>query len=126
MANVLNPIAVRLLGEIERAQQALIAHAGADDSVRRGLAAAHAAIAAALDGVAEEVLLRSPAPDQWCMAEVAEHVADHDGHLVEVDLHGVTHYVEHGLEHALQLWTLRDAMLNEPAGRDGRRSATLE
>jgi hypothetical protein len=32
---------------------------------------------------------------------------------MELEHHGVSHYVEHGLEHASQLWKLRGDLLND-------------
>lgn len=49
------------------------------------------------------------------MAEVVEHVAEHDRAYLELERLGAEHYVEHGLEHALQLWKLRAAQ-HEAAG----------
>ena len=41
------------------------------------------------------------------MAEVVEHVAEHDRQYVELLGQGLRHYIEHGLEHAIQLWHMR-------------------
>jgi hypothetical protein len=48
---------------------------------------------------------------------VAEHVAEHDRKYMELERHGVGHYVEHGLEHALQLWRLRSGLLGARSAR---------
>jgi hypothetical protein len=122
----LSPIATRLLEQAERAQAQLIERTAAPEPVRHALAAVQAALAAALAGIEEETLLRSPAPDAWCMAEVVEHVAEHDGRFGELEQLGLSHYVEHGLEHALQLWKLRDETLTAAGRRDGHASGTLD
>lgn len=102
-----SPRADRLLAQIEQAHAALIAEAGAEEAIRRALAAIRAALAAGMDGIDEERLSRKPDEDEWSMAEVVEHIAEHDRKYGELAHHGAIHYVEHGLEHALQLWWLR-------------------
>ena len=54
------------------------------------------------------------------MAEVAEHVAEHDRKYMELDRHGLGHYVEHGLEHALQLWRLRASLIGQGYETEGQ------
>jgi hypothetical protein len=110
----LTPMATRLLAEVEAAQQALLAECQADAAVRDGLQAVHAAIAAALSGVADDRLLASPSLEEWSMVEVVEHVAEHDRAYNELQRLGADHYVEHGLEHALQLWKLRGEQRQAP------------
>jgi hypothetical protein len=97
----------QLLEAIAEAHDRLCARAEADAASARALRAVHEAFAAAFDGTAEEILLTPPGAEEWSMAEVAEHVAEHDGKYVELERLGIAHYVEHGLEHALQLWRLR-------------------
>ncbi|HLZ69827.1 MAG TPA: hypothetical protein VKV26_07950 [Dehalococcoidia bacterium] len=103
----LTPMAARLLAEVEAAQQALIQRQPVDESVRRAMQAVSEAIAAALGEITDEHLLASPSPEEWSMAEVVEHVAEHDRAYTELQRLGIEHYVEHGLDHALQLWKLR-------------------
>ncbi len=109
MVGVHGSLAERLLIEVRAAHEALIAHAQAAEPVRRGLSAVYEALAAGLSGMTEQQILATPTPDEWSMAEVVEHVAEHDRAYVEFERLGVDHYVEHGIEHALQLWRLRTA-----------------
>src|SRR5262249_114698 len=95
--------ATRLLGFIDAARAALIEHTGADAEVAAALEAISRLFAAGMSGLSEEQLARAPVADEWSMAEVAEHVAEHDSRYIELEHHGIGHYVEHGLEHALQL-----------------------
>jgi len=105
----LTPLAARLLAEVEAAQRALLARGRAGQPASDGVASARLAIGAALQDLSDEQLLASPSPDEWSMAEVVEHLAEHDRAYAELDRLGIEHYVEHGLEHALQLWKLRAA-----------------
>ncbi len=101
------PMASRLLADVEAAQRALIEQGQADEPARHGMDAIRQAIAAALGDLTDERLIASPSPEEWSMAEVVEHLAEHDRAYIELQRLGVEHYVEHGLEHALQLWKLR-------------------
>ena len=109
------PLALRLLDAVRDAQAALIAHADAGDAAQAGLCGLCATFASGLDGLSEEQILHTPSPDEWSIAEVLEHVAEHDGKFEELERLGFDHYIEHGLEHALQLWRLR-AGVRQPAG----------
>lgn len=104
----LSPEAQRLLQDVEQAHHGLIRHFDASEDVRRGLLAVRDAFAAALMGVSERALLSSR-DGEWSMAEVLVHIARHDHQLEEAHRRGLAHFVEHGLEHARQLWLLRDA-----------------
>jgi hypothetical protein len=101
------PMARAKLEAVRAAQEALVAHTDADESVRLGLRAVVDALSAGLGDMTEEQMLATPSPEEWSMAEVVDHVAEHDGKYDEFRRLGVDHYVEHGLEHALQLWRLR-------------------
>ena len=101
------PLAARLLVRVQAAHAELIEHTGADEAARRALLALHEALAAGLAGLDEESLLATPSPEEWSMAEVIEHIAEHDRKYEEFQRLGLDHYIEHGLEHALQLWRLR-------------------
>ena len=101
------PMARAKLEAVRAAQEALIVHTDADESVRLGLRAVVDALSAGLGDMTEEQMLATPSPEEWSMAEVVDHVAEHDGKYDEFRRLGVDHYVEHGLEHALQLWRLR-------------------
>jgi hypothetical protein len=103
----LSQTARRLLRDLEASHQALVEHTGAGEAERRGFRAIFDAIEAGLSGVDESDLQRSPSPEEWSMAEVVEHVAEHDRKYVELVGQGLRHYLEHGLEHAIQLWHLR-------------------
>jgi len=101
--------AALLLDEVEAAQRALLARGVAGRPASDGLAAVRLAVGAALLDLNDEQLIASPSPAEWSMAEVVEHLAEHDRAYVELERLGIEHYVEHGLEHALQLWKLRTA-----------------
>ena len=100
-------LAERLLRDVQQSHAALIAHTDAVEAARQGLHAVAQALAAGLAGLSEEQVLATPSPEEWSMAEVMEHVAEHDRKYVEFERLGIDHYVEHGLEHAVQLWRLR-------------------
>ena len=118
-------IAARLIARLDAAHAAFAGRPDVEATVLRGLAAVREAVVAAVTGIDEGSILRAPAPDEWCMAEIVEHIADHDASADEVESLGLDHYVEHGLEHALQLWRLRQSV-RAPGAPDGRASATLE
>ena len=101
------PLAERLLTGVRVAHAALVEYTGAGEATRRGLSGLYEALAAGLAGLSEEQILATPSPEEWSMAEVLEHVGEHDRRYGEFERLGVDHYVEHGLEHALQLWRLR-------------------
>ena len=103
----LSPMASRLLADVERAHRALIEQTQAGEAQRHGFRAIYEAISAALADLQEPDLTRSPSPEEWSMAEVVEHVAEHDRKYMELKGQGLDHYVEHGLEHASQLWRMR-------------------
>ena len=112
----LSPRAARLLADIEASHKALIEWSSADDTARHGFRAIYEAFAAGMAELNEDQLIQAPTAEEWSMAEVAEHVAEHDRKYIELDRHGVGHYVEHGLEHALQRWRLRATRAGQPAG----------
>ena len=114
----LSPRAARLLADIEASHKALIEWCNADDTARHGFRAIYEAFQAGMSELSEDQLILAPAAEEWSMAEVAEHIAEHDRKYMELDRHGIAHYVEHGLEHALQLWRLRTALLG--GGKDER------
>ena len=107
------PVAERLLAAILIAQDELIAHSGAAAPAVQGLRAVHEALTAGAAGLSEEQVLATPNPEEWSIAEVLEHVLDHDRKYDEFRRLGIDHYVEHGLEHALQLWQLRASALQQ-------------
>ena len=103
----LSPMAERLLADLDAAHRALIDRTAAGESQRRGFRAIYDAIESSLLGVTEDELQRAPSPEEWSMAEVVEHVSEHDWKYVELVGQGLKHYLEHGLEHAMQLWRMR-------------------
>jgi hypothetical protein len=107
----LSPRGQRLLADIEQAHVALIEWSKAGDAVRHGFRSVYEAFNAGMAEVTEDQLIEAPSAEEWSMAEVAEHVAEHDRKYMELEHHGIDHYVEHGLEHALQLWQLRTRFL---------------
>ena len=110
------PLADQLLSEIRDAHTELVRHAGAADGARRALDAIRDVLAFGVDGLDEAAVLATPTPEEWSIAEVLEHVAEHDRKYDEFRRLGLDHYIEHGLEHALQLWRLRP--LAEPGASD--------
>jgi hypothetical protein len=86
---------------------ALIAYTGAQGTAVDGLRAARAALAAGLRDLEEDHLVAAPSVEEWSIAEVLDHVAEHDRTYDEYRRLGIDHYVEHGLEHAAQIWRLR-------------------
>ncbi len=115
-------LAERLLAGIRSSHEALLAHTSASAAERQALTGLYQAFAAGVVGLSEEELLATPAPEEWSMAEVLEHVAEHDRKFDEYHRLGLGHYVEHGLEHALQLWRLRPpAPPTPPAGAGAER-----
>ena len=112
----LSPRSARLLSDIEASHRALIDWAKADDSTRHGFRAVYEAFVAGLSEVSEDQVIAAPTAEEWSMAEVAEHVAEHDRKYIELERHGIAHYVEHGLEHALQLWRLRSSFVGGQTG----------
>lgn len=108
-ANGHSPLATQLLGEVRQAHADLVARTTAAEPARRGLCALVEALSAGLADLTEDDILATPSPEEWSMAEVMEHIADHDRKYAELERLGLDHYVEHGLEHALQLWRLRPA-----------------
>lgn len=111
----ISPRAARLLSDIEQAHRALIEWSGADESTRRGFRAIYEAFESGVSELTEDDVIAAPSAEEWSMAEVAEHVAEHDRKYMELEPHGISHYVEHGLEHAHALWKMRSARL---VGRD--------
>ena len=124
---LLTPMASRLLADMEASHRALLEQTDPDQPVRHGFRAVYEAISAALADITEDQLVAAPSADEWSMAEVVEHVAEHDRKYVEIQQRGVSHYVEHGLEHALQLWKLRQEHTAPAApGHPDAPSATLD
>lgn len=117
----LTPMAARLLADLEAAHKALLEQTNPDLPLRHGFRAVYEAMSAGLGDLTDEQITAAPSADEWSIAEVIEHVAEHDRKYQEVERHGVSHYVEHGLEHALQLWRLRDAQTGSDATPDGPR-----
>jgi hypothetical protein len=103
----LSPRAARLLKDLEESHRRLIAEAKADDVMRHALRAVYDAFAAALAGLDEDGLIAAGPEGEWSMAQAIEHVAEHDRKFHELRELGLRHYVEHGLEHAHQVWGLR-------------------
>jgi hypothetical protein len=116
-----SPLASRLLDAVLSAQAALVERTTAPEAIREGLQAVYRAIAAGLSDLDDEQLLATPVAEEWSMAEVVEHVHEHDRKYHEIAQLGVDHYVEHGLEHSLQLWNLRRELgfAREPGQHDG-------
>ena len=103
----ISPMAARLLADLEASHRALIGQSAAGEPERHGFRAVYQAVEAAVAEVTEQHLVRAPSAEEWSMAEVMEHVAEHDRKYIELLGQGLNHYVEHGLEHAMQLWRMR-------------------
>lgn len=102
----LSPEAHRLLEDIRHAHDQLIAHFGAGEPERRGLRAVYEALEAALSDM-DEQQLDTPIDGGWSAARVLVHLAEHDQGIEEAARRGVIHMIEHGLEHARNLWLAR-------------------
>ena len=102
----LSPEAQRLLEDVRRAHEQLIAHFRADEAHRRAFRAVYEALESALGDV-DDAHLIAPIADGWSPAEVLVHVAEHDRKIEEATRVGIEHMVEHGLEHARGLWLAR-------------------
>src|SRR6476469_4177821 len=109
----LDPLAERLLADLAASHEARIDQTGADEAEQRGFRAIYSAIESALLNLPEPELTRAPSPDEWSMAEVVEHVAEHDRKYVELMGQGLRHYLEHGLEHAMQVWRMRPQSISD-------------
>src|SRR5262245_21147074 len=73
----LSPRAARLLADVEQSHLALIEWTKADESARHGFRAVYEAFSAGMADMTEDELIAAPAAEEWSMAEVAEHVAEH-------------------------------------------------
>ena len=102
----LSPEAQRLLEDVRRAHARLIEHFSADEAHRRGFRAVYEALESAL-GDLDDAHLIQPVDGDWSPAEVLVHVAEHDHKVEEATREGVEHMIEHGLDHARNLWLAR-------------------
>jgi hypothetical protein len=106
------PEAQRLLEDVRRAHEQLMAHAAAGDAHRRAFRAIFEALESAL-GDLDEARLLAPIEGGWSAAEVLVHLAEHDHRIEEAARRGIEHMIEHGLDHARSLWLAR---MPQPAG----------
>jgi hypothetical protein len=102
----LSPEAKRLLDDVRRAHERLLAHFHASDAHRRAFRAVYEALESALGDLDDDRLVRSRV-GEWSPAEVMVHLAEHDQGLEEASRRGIEHMIEHGLDHARGLWLLR-------------------
>jgi len=102
----LNPESQRLLDDLRRSQERLIAHFGAGEAHRRGFRAVYQALESALGDMDEPRLLASVSRG-WSPAEVVVHVTEHDEQIEDASRRGLEHMIEHGLEPARSLWLAR-------------------
>ncbi len=113
----LSPEAKRLLDDVGRAHERLLAHFHASDAHRRAFRAVYEALESALGDLDDDQLVHSP-DGEWSPAEVMVHLAEHDQGLEEAARRGIEHMIEHGLDHARGLWLLRspgrDAVAPDP------------
>ncbi|HEU5319256.1 MAG TPA: hypothetical protein VFX28_00540 [Methylomirabilota bacterium] len=112
----LSPEAQRLLEDVRRAHEQLLAHFGAGDAHRRAFRAVYAALESALGDIDDKHLV-TPVEGGWSPAEVLVHVAEHDHMIEEATRRGIEHMIEHGLEHARGLWQAR-MRVAEPAAAE--------
>jgi hypothetical protein len=102
----LSPEAQRLLDDIRRAHERLIAHFSAGEAHRRAFRAVYEAIESGVGDVSEEEF-EAPIGAGWSRAQILVHVAEHDQKIEEATREGVEHMIEHGFEHARSLWLAR-------------------
>ncbi len=102
----LSPEAQRLLADVQRSHEQLIAHFSADESHRRALRAVYEALESAI-GDMDEAQFGASVDGQWPPARVLVHVAEHDQQIEEATRRGIEHMIEHGLDHARDLWLTR-------------------
>lgn len=102
----IHPEAQRLLEDLRRAHDQLITHFHCDEAHRRAFRAIYEALESALGDV-DEARLQAPIDGGWSPARVLVHVATHDQQIEEATRQGVEHMIEHGLEHARDLWLAR-------------------
>jgi len=102
----LHPEAQRLLEDIRRAHEQLMAHFGADEAHRRAFRAVYEALESAVGDV-DEAHLQAPIDGGWSPARILVHLAEHDQGIEEASRRGIEHMIEHGLEHARSLWQAR-------------------
>lgn len=102
----ISPEAQRLLDDVKRSHEQLIAHFSAPEPQRRALRAVYEALESALGDI-DEHRLAEPIAGGWSAAQVIVHVAEHDQKIEEATRDGVEHMIQHGLEHARDLWRSR-------------------
>ncbi|HZP56403.1 MAG TPA: hypothetical protein VFC53_02470 [Dehalococcoidia bacterium] len=102
----LSPEAQRLLEDVRRAHEQLLAHLPAAEPHRRAFRAIYEALESAVADV-DEAHLAAPVDGGWSPARVLVHLAEHDHQLEEAQRRGIEHMIEHGLEHARSLWLAR-------------------
>jgi hypothetical protein len=113
----LSPEAQRLLDDVRRSHEGLLAHFNAGEAQRRGCRAVYEALESALGDI-DDAHLTAPIDGGWSAAEVLVHIAEHDRGIEEAAREGVGHMIEHGLEHARALWLARPnhAATRSPSG----------
>jgi hypothetical protein len=102
----LHPEAQRLLEDIRRAHEQLMAHFRTNEAHRRAFRAVYQALESAVGDV-DGVHLQTPIEGGWSPARILVHLAEHDQGIEEATRRGVEHMIEHGLEHARDLWRAR-------------------
>ncbi len=102
----IHPEAQRLLEDIHRAHEQLMAHFHTDEAHRRAFRAVYEALESAVGDV-DEAHLQAPIDGGWSPARILVHLAEHDQGIEEASRRGVEHMIEHGLEHARNLWQAR-------------------
>jgi hypothetical protein len=65
------------------------------------------ALSASLAGMSEAAIRAVPSDGEWSMLQVMDHLLTHDSRYTQPDRPTLDHYITHGIEHALQLWRLR-------------------
>jgi len=114
----LSPEAQRLLDDVRRAHETLLAHFGAGDAHRRAFRAVYAVLESALGDVTVGEL-REPVDGGWSRGQVLVHLAERDEKIEEARERGIEHMIEHGLEHGRDLWLARAPAAGEKSPRRG-------
>ncbi len=102
----LSPETQRLLDDVRRAHEQLIAHFNADEAHRRAFRAVYGALESALGDI-DNAHIHAAIEDGWSPARILVHLAEHDHGIEEASRRGIEHMIEHGLEHARSLWLAR-------------------
>ena len=102
----LSPETQRLLEDVRRAHEQLIAHFNGGEAHRRAFRAIYEALESALGDI-DDARIHAAIDGGWSPARILVHLAEHDQGIEEASRSGIEHMIEHGLEHARSLWVAR-------------------